>query len=68
MANTISPYFSDENLCSQLRQQFDYDEMWDINFFTVFNQIIDRDTDFYLELRGKKFSIDKNTGVVKEVE
>lgn len=63
----VSDWFTDEELCSQLRLQFDYDEMWDMDFKTVFSQIIDRGEDLYLELRSRKFSIDKITGTVTEV-
>lgn len=63
----VSDYFTDTDLETQLRLQFDYDEQWDIDFKTVFNQIIDRGNDFYLELRNRKFSINKITGVVTEV-
>lgn len=64
---SFSDNFTDEDLCSQLRMQFDIDEQWDIDFTTVFQYIIDRGVDFYLEFRGRKFSIDKLTGGVSEV-
>lgn len=64
----ISDFFTDEDLCSQLRLHFDMDEMWDVDFTVFFNQIVDRGSDFYLEFRGRKFSIDKITGVVEEIE
>lgn len=63
----ISPYFSDEDLIAQLRLQFDYDKMHDMNFKEIFNQIEERDRDYFLRLRGRKFSIDKRTGGVTEV-
>lgn len=64
---SFSDNFTDEDLCSQLRMQCDIDEQWDIDFTTVFQYIIDRGVDFYLEFRGRKFSIDKLTGGVSEV-
>ena len=64
----LSEFFTDEELCTQLRMQFDEDEMWDTDFTVFFNQIVDRGTDFFLKFRGRKFSIDKITGAVTEVE
>lgn len=63
----VSEFFTDEELEAQLRLQFDNDSQWDIDFPAFFNQIIDRGADLYLELRGRKFSIDKLTGYVTEV-
>lgn len=60
----LSPYFTDDELLSQLRLQFDYDEMFDFDFRQIFSQIVERDNDFYLRFRGKEFSIDKRTGGV----
>ncbi len=60
----ISEYFTDEDLCSQLRLQFDENQQYDMDFRTVFSHIVDRGGDLYLELRGKHFSIDKITGTV----
>lgn len=63
----VSDWFADEDLCTQLRLQFEEDQMWDMDFKTVFSHIVDRGEDLYLELRGRKFSIDKITGTVTEV-
>lgn len=63
----VSEFFTDEDLESQLRLHFDNDSQWDIDFTAFFNQIVDRDVDFYLEIRGRKFSINKLTGCVTEV-
>lgn len=63
----VSEFFTDEELESQLRLQFDNDSQWDIDFTAFFNQIVDRGVDLYLEIRGRKFSIDKLTGYVTEV-
>lgn len=60
----LSPYFTDDELLSQLRLQFDYDEMFDFDFRQIFSQIVERDNDFYLRFRSKEFSIDKRTGGV----
>lgn len=64
----VSEYFSDEDLETQLRSMFDDEEQWDTDFKIFFNHIIDRGTDFYLEFRGRKFSIDKITGTITEVK
>ena len=64
----ISDFFTDEELETQLRLQFDEEEQWDTDFKVFFNQIIDRGSDLYLEFRGRKFSIDKITGSVTEVK
>lgn len=68
MANTISPYFTDEDLESQLRMQFPYEQMYDMDFRTVFNQIEDIGDCLQLRLRGFIFHIDKITGVVTKVK
>lgn len=64
----ISPYFTDEELISQLRLQFDYEDMWDIDFTTIFQSIEDMGDYFSLKLRNRCFNIDKITGIVVEVE
>lgn len=65
---SFSDYFTDEELASQLRCQFEDTEQWDIDFTSVFSLIVDRGADYYLEFRGRKFSIDKLTGFVTEVK
>lgn len=67
MTNTISDYFTDEDLEQNLRTMFEYDEMFDMDFRTVFNQIEDTGEDYSLKLRGRTFKIDKITGSVEEV-
>ena len=37
----LSPYFTDEELISQLRLQFDWEDMWDVDFTTIFQAIED---------------------------
>ena len=68
MANTISEYFTDEDLEQSLRLQFEYDEMWTMDFRSVFNQITDEGDYLQLKLRGRIFRIDKITGGVSEVK
>ena len=64
----LSPYFTDEELISQLRMQFDYDDMWDIDFTTIFQSIEDMGDYFSLNFRNRVFHNDKITGIVVEVE
>ena len=64
---SFSEFFTDDELCNQLREQFDENEQYDMDFLTIFNLIVDREIDYYLEFRGRKFSIDKLTGFVTEV-
>jgi hypothetical protein len=64
----VSQYFTDEDLVSQLMLQFDYEEQFTIDFYSILSQVVERSTDFYLELKGRCFSIDKITGIVTEVE
>ena len=66
MGNTVSPFFSDEDLCTQLMLQFDDDVRYTMNYKTVFNQICDEGDCFSLRLRGRRFLIDKVTGIVRE--
>lgn len=64
----FSPYFSDEDLETQLRLQFEVDEMFDMDFSTIFNQIVDNGKNkYYLRLRNREFLIDKISGSVEEI-
>lgn len=63
----ISDYFTEEDIITQLKLQFEYDEMFDADFENFFNQIIERENDFFFKFRGRNFSIDKITGIVEEV-
>ena len=64
---SFSDFFTDDDLCNQLRSHFEDSEQWDIDFTTVFSLIVARGIDYYLEFRGRKFSIDKLTGFVTEL-
>ena len=64
----LSPYFTDEELISQLRLHFDWDDMWDIDFTTIFQSIDDNGDYFSLNFRNRCFHIDKITGIVIEVK
>ena len=64
---SFSEFFTDDELCNQLRSHFSGAEQWDIDFTSVFSLIVDRGIDYYLEFRGRKFSIDKLTGFVTEL-
>ena len=67
MAYSISQYFSDEELESQLRLQYGRDEMWTIDFRALFSQIVDVGECLRLQIKGRTFNIDKVTGSVSEV-
>lgn len=68
MGFTVSPFFSDEDLETQLMMQFDDDVRHTMDYRTVFNQIEDEGDCLSLRLRGRRFLIDKVTGIVKEAE
>lgn len=68
MTNTLSNYFTDEDLEQNLRTMFEYEEMFDMDFQTVFSQIEDTGEHLQLRLRGRCFNIDKIVGSIEEVE
>ena len=60
MGNTVSDYYSDEDLEAELRGFFDEDEMWNIDFKTLFKQIEDyNDIYFTLNIKDRTFYIGK---------
>ena len=68
MVNSISPYFSDEDVCTQLRMQYSSDEMWNIDFNVLLKQVVEKGEVFELKIKDRLFRIDKITGGVTEVE
>jgi hypothetical protein len=64
--NTLSDYFTDEELETQLKTHLKEEEMHTINFKTLFHEIQDEGDCFSLRLKGKRFLIDKITGTVTE--
>lgn len=68
VTNTVSDYFTDEELCSQLRMQYDLDEMWRIDFMSLLSQVVDIGECFELKIKNRTFHIDKITGSVTEVK
>ena len=50
----LSPYFTDDELISQLRLQFDWEDMWDIDFTTIFQSIEDIG-DYYVWIWRRDF-------------
>jgi len=68
MSFTVSPYFSDEELVSQLRMQYGLEEMWNIDFQSLLSQIVDVGECLQLQIKGRTFNIDKVTGGVTEVK
>ena len=67
MVNTVSPYYTDEELCSQLRVHFDREEMWTIDFQALLSQITDMGEFYRLKVKGRVFNVDKVTANVVEV-
>ena len=64
----IGEYFTDEELETQIRQQFEPEEMWDMDFKTIFGQIEDNGNNYYeLRLRNRTFHIDKITAAITEI-
>lgn len=63
----FSPFFTDEDLENSIRLQFNIEEQWDMDFVNIFNMIVDRGIDYYLEFRGRKFSIDKITAGITDL-
>jgi len=61
---SLSDFYSDSEVIQQLAGFFEEEEQVDFN--TYFNQITDRGLDYSLEIRGRVFSIDKLTGIVRE--
>ena len=66
MVNSISEYFSDEDLISQLRLQFEYEEMHSIDFALFLNKVEDNGDCFELKINNRLFYIDYITGIVTE--
>lgn len=64
----VSEFFTDEDLCTQIRLQFDEDGQWDTDLRLFLNNVIDRGGDYYLEFRNRRFSIDKITGAVTDLD
>ena len=66
--NTVSEYFTDEDLCSQLRMQYPLEEMWNIDFKSLLQQVFDIGDCYELKIKTRTFHIDKITGAVTEVK
>lgn len=64
---SVSDYFTDEELESQLRLQYDDTEQWTIDYRLFFNQIEDNGDSLYLKINEREFSIDKITGEVTDL-
>ena len=68
MACTVSPFFTDDELIENLRDFFEYEEMYTMDFRTVLNQFEDYGDVLRLRLRGRVFEVSKDTGVIVEVD
>lgn len=67
MGNTVSDYFTDDDLECALRPLFDETEMWSIDFKALFKQIEDyNDIYFKLNIKGRIFFINKINCEVEE--
>ena len=64
---SVSDYFTDEELESQLRLQYDDTEQWTIDYRLFFNQIVDNGDSLYLKINEREFDIDKITGEVTDL-
>ena len=67
MAFTLTPYVSDDEICSQLRMFFSLEQQWTIDFANLLSQAVDRGEYYTLQIIGKRFKIHKITGSVTEV-
>lgn len=61
-------YFTVQELEQVLRTFFPYDEMFTIDFRPFISQMVDYGDFFRLEMRGRRFNVDKVTGSVTEVK
>ena len=68
MVSTLTPYTTDEEICSQLRMFFSVEEMWSIDFMNLLSQAVPRGDSFVLDIMGRRFKIMKVTGSVVEVK
>lgn len=66
---SLSPYFEDKDVASQLRSFFDREEQWSIDFMVCLSQVEDLDEDFYIvKVKNREFKIHKIIGIVEEVK
>ena len=63
---TLSPYFTDNEVVSQLRPFFSTEEMWRIDFHNLLSQAEDKGDYFELKIFKRVFIIHKLTGMVEE--
>jgi hypothetical protein len=68
LTNTISPYFTDEDLITQLNLQLPYEEQHTVDFTQLFHEIEDNGDTLQLRFRGTLYNIDKITGTVTEAK
>ena len=66
---SLSEYYEDEDIITQLRSFFDLNEQWKIDFQSYLADIIDYDDDYYVvTIKNRTFKIHKILGLVTEVE
>ena len=68
LTNTISPYFTDEDLITQLNILLPYEEQHTVDFTQLFHEIEDNGDTLQLRFRNKTYNIDKITGTVTEAK
>ena len=66
---SLSEYFDDKDIISQLRSFFDLNEQWKIDFQSYLADVIDYDEEYYtVTIKNRTFKIHKILGLVEEVE
>ena len=68
MSNVLSPFFSDEDLETQLKTFLSEEEMHSVDFKRLFHEVMDNGECLELRFRGSLFLIDKVTGCVEVVK
>ncbi len=60
----LSLYFSEQDIISSLRQQFNRDEQYSIDFKYWLNTLRKTSAGFIVQVENRKFLIHKHTGTV----
>ena len=65
---SLSEYFDDADIISQLRSFFEINEQWKIDFQSYLADVIDYDEEYYaVTIKNRTFKIHKILGLVEEV-
>ena len=66
---SLSKYFEDKDIISQLRSFFEINEQWKIDFQSFLADVIDYNEEYYaVTIKNRTFTIHKLLGIVEEVE